>query len=134
MKTHRNRNHRLNRNHTIKIKKRFTTLKARRNGLMFVKTPLPENTGALFVYPKKRVLHRASQKKSKRNSYWMKNTYIPLDVIALNDKRRVIGMVNNMRPHSLQLHTVPNNTTFAIEINAGYIKRHNIKLGDRVNV
>ena len=46
MKTRRN--YRLNRNHTIKIKKRFTTLKARRNGLMFVKTPLPENTGALF--------------------------------------------------------------------------------------
>jgi uncharacterized membrane protein (UPF0127 family) len=52
--------------------------------------------------------------------------------IALNDERRVIDLVHNMRPHSLQLHTVPNNTTFAIEINAGYIKRNNIELGDRV--
>jgi len=118
MKTRRN--YKLNQNHTIKIKKRFKTLKAHRNGLMFVKTPLPENTGALFVYPKKRILH------------WMKHTYIPLDVIALNDKRRVIGMVHNMRPKSLQLHTVPNNTAFAIEINAGYIKRNNIELGDHV--
>ena len=130
MKTRRN--YRLNRNHTIKIKKRFTTLNTHRRGLMFVKTPLPENTGALFIYPKKRILNCASKKKSNCNGYWMKNTYIPLDVIALNDKRRVIGIVHNMRPHSLKLHTVPNNTTFAIEINAGYIKRHNIKLGDRV--
>ena len=130
MKTRRN--YRLNRNHTIKIKKRFTTLKANRRGLMFVKNPLPQNTGALFIYPKKCILHCASQKKSKCNGYWMKNTYIPLDVIALNDKRRVIGIVHNMRPHSLKLHTVPNNTTFAIEINAGYIKRKNIELGDRV--
>lgn len=125
-------NYKLNRNHTIKIKKRFKTLKAHRNGLMFVKTPLPENTGVLFIYPKKRILNCASQKKSKCNGYWMKNTYIPLDVIALNDKRRVIDIVHNMRPHSLKPHTVPNNTAFAIEINAGYIKQNNIELGDHV--
>jgi uncharacterized membrane protein (UPF0127 family) len=51
--------HRLKQNHTIKIKKRFKTLNAHRRGLMFVKTPLPENTGSLFIYPKKRILHCA---------------------------------------------------------------------------
>ena len=135
MKTRRN--YRLNRNHTIKIKKRFKTLNTHRRGLMFVKNPLPQDTGALFIYSRRRSRNTPScifnnKNKSSCKSYWMKNTYIPLDVIALNDKRRVIGMVHNMRPHSLKSHKVPYNTAFAIEINAGHIKRNNIKLGDRI--
>jgi uncharacterized membrane protein (UPF0127 family) len=131
---------RKNRNHTIKIKKKFKTLNAHRRGLMFVKNPLPQNTGALFTRFRRctsRNTHRRcrtlnNKKRSKCNGYWMKNTYIPLDVIALNDKRRVIGMVHNMRPHSLKIHNVPHNTTYAIETNAGHIKRNHIKLGDRI--
>jgi len=129
------RNYRLNRNHTIKIKKRFKTLNAQRRGLMFIKNPLPQDEGALFSYsyPKKRIRNTHNiKKKSNRKGFWMKNTYIPLDVIALNDKRRVIGTVNNMRPHSLKIHTVPHNTAFAIETNAGHIKHNNIQLGDRI--
>jgi uncharacterized membrane protein (UPF0127 family) len=128
-----------NLNHTIKIKKRFKTLNAHRRGLMFVKKPLPQDTGALFTYSRRRTsrnTHRRrtfnNKKRSICNGYWMKNTYIPLDVIALNDKRRVIGMVHNMRPHSLKIHNVPHNTIYAIETNAGHIKRNHIKLGDRI--
>jgi uncharacterized membrane protein (UPF0127 family) len=123
---------RKNRNHTIKIKKRFKTLNSHRRGLMFVKNPLPQDTGALFTYSRRRRRTFNNKKRSKCNGYWMKNTYIPLDVIALNDKRRVIGMVHNMRPHSLKIHNVPHNTTYAIETNAGHIKRNHIKLGDRI--
>ena len=132
------RNYRLNRNHTIKIKKRFKTLNAHRRGLMFIKNPLPQNTGALFTRFRRCTSRNSrrrtfnNKKRSKCNGYWMKNTYIPLDVIALNDKRRVIGMVHNMRPHSLKIHNVPHNTTYAIETNAGHIKRNHIKLGDRI--
>ena len=128
MKTRRN--YGLNRNHTIRIKKRFKTLNAHRRGLMFVENPLPQDTGVLFTYSRRRNFN--NKKKSNCKGYWMKNTYIPLDVIALNDKRRVIGMVYNMRPHSLKIHNVPHNTTYAIEINAGHIKRNHIKLGDRI--
>ena len=75
---------------TIHILKHLKTPKETAQGLMFVKNPLPKNSGYLFENPSK---------------FWMKNTYIPLDIIFINkhkDNYKIIGYLENMVPKSLE--------------------------------
>jgi uncharacterized membrane protein (UPF0127 family) len=119
--------------HTIKIIKRFTTTSDKKHGLMFVKKPLLENEGALFVYHNDHNQPEPEEdKKINKRGFWMKNTFIPLDVIALNKNKKVIGLIHHMKPHSLKRHCVPNETEYGIEINAGHNKRNKIKIGDEI--
>ena len=91
-----------------------------RQGLMFVKY-LPPDEGMLFVYPK-----------IAKHSFWMKNTYIPIDVIYMNSNYEVIGMILNNRPHDLQSKGIDKPSKYFLEVNAGYVERKKIKLGDRM--
>jgi uncharacterized membrane protein (UPF0127 family) len=60
------------------------TPQQRTRGLMFVRH-MPQFTGMLFVYPRASVL-----------SIWMKNTYIPLDILFI----RADGSIANIRSHA----------------------------------
>lgn len=64
--------------------------RAIREGLMFRKDSLKPNHGMLFHTGRK------------YNSFWMKNTYIPLDVIFLDETFKIIGFVENNQPLSLE--------------------------------
>ena len=48
-----------------------------RQGLMNIKESLPENEGMIFLMPYRNI-----------HSFWMKNTYIPLDSIVFIDKTK----------------------------------------------
>ncbi len=91
-------------------------------GLMNVKSPLPLNHGMLFIYTEEA-----------NHTMWMKNTYIPLDLIFLDKNRKVIGFVENMKPLSLKSHGINKESLYAIEVNAGYIKDNKIRIGDIIN-
>ena len=90
-------------------------------GLMHRREPLPDASGMLFIYDPPR-----------ETSMWMKNTYIPLDVLYLDSSRRVVHIKRNMVPHSLEGHpsTVP--VGYAIEINGGESNRLGIKPGTTI--
>jgi uncharacterized membrane protein (UPF0127 family) len=60
-------------------------------GLMFVRS-LPDMHGMLFVHEK---LVDASM--------WMKNTYIPLDMVFIDAKSRIQQIIPNATPHSLDI-------------------------------
>ena len=62
--------------------------------------------------------------------FWMKNTFIPLDVIFLNRNLRVVGYVQNNRPHSLAPITIGRPSNFVLEMNAGWVSRNNLRVGD----
>ena len=55
-------------------------------GLMYRKS-LPEKSGMLFIFPDEAP-----------RSFWMKNTYVPLDMIFLNAKMEVVSQVENATP------------------------------------
>jgi uncharacterized protein len=109
---------------TIRILKHLKTHKETAQGLMFVKNPLPKNSGYLFENPSK---------------FWMKNTYIPLDIIFINkhkDKNhyKIIGYLENMVPKSLESRGIQKKSNYAIEVNAGTIKNLKLKVGDVIKL
>ena len=65
-----------------------STQGARGLGLMYRKK-LPESQGMLFIFAKE-----------EPQKFWMKNTYIELDIIYLNADKRVISIVKHARPLS----------------------------------
>jgi len=109
-----------NKSINIKIIKHFKTPKDREKGLMFVKKKLPKNSGALFDY----------SKNPHKLSFWMKNTFIPLDILFLDKNKKVIGLLENMIPHSLKSKSINKIASYAIETNAGTIKNNKIKIKD----
>ena len=99
----------------------LTTEQERALGLMF-RTELPENHGALFVFPR-----------PQRLSFWMKNTYIPLD-LAFLDASGVIVELHALKP--LDEHPVTSSTPvpFALEVNRGYFARRGVGVGDTIRL
>jgi uncharacterized membrane protein (UPF0127 family) len=67
-----------------------------------------------------------------RQSFWMKNTPIPLDMIFINRERKIVGIVEHAVPYSLDSRSVAAPSQYVLEINGGLAKRHGIKPGDTV--
>jgi len=105
--------------HKIKIIYNFTTRSSRKKGLMFIKEPLPMNTGALFVYDNYGY-----------NIFWMKNTYISLDILLLDSNYKILCIHNNTKPLDLKKLYCKYKNMYAVETNAGFVKQNNIKIGD----
>jgi uncharacterized membrane protein (UPF0127 family) len=92
----------------------------RERGLMY-RRRLAADVGMLFVYPFE-----------SQQSFWMKNTYIPLDLLFIGANLRVVGIVENATPLSLERLQVDAPSRFILEVNAGFCKRHGIREGSRV--
>jgi len=93
---------------------------SRMDGLMF-RENLPENQGMLFAFPYQKIL-----------SFWMRNTYIPLD-IAFIDENGVIVDIQHMKPLDDSVNYISNAPAlYALEVNPGWLKKHDINLGSRV--
>ena len=93
------------------------TNEEKKRGLMFQKY-LGFNDGMLF--------HNI-------NSVWMKNTYIPLDVIFLDNNYIVVGYVEDTIPLSLKSISIDKKFNHILEVNSGFIRKNNIKIGDKFN-
>jgi len=104
---------------TLKVK----TASDRQMGLMYVKKPLKENHGLLFDYGKYVI-----------QGFWMKNTYIPLDIIYLDHKYKVLDYSKNLIPKSEEPIKIDKPFRYAIEVNAKTIKKNKIKKGDYIKL
>jgi len=83
-------------------------------GLMFVRE-LPEWTGMLFVYAGEDY-----------RSMWMKNTYIPLDMVFARRDGSVTNIARNTVPLSEKSVTSSEPAAFVLELNAGTSRRLSI--------
>ncbi len=95
---------------------------ARSKGLMFRKE-MDFNRGMLFVF-----------ENSKPRSFWMKNTYIALD-IAYIDENGIINEIYTMKPldYSIVYPSIKP-AMFALEVNAGWFKKNNISAGSKIEL
>lgn len=89
-------------------------------GLQYRKE-LAADRGMIFLFPSE-----------EQQSFWMKNTPIPLDMIFINSGRKIVGIVEQTTPFSLDSRSVPAPSQFVLEINGGLAKRHGIGPGDMV--
>jgi uncharacterized protein len=94
-------------------------------GLMFRKS-LPENSGMLFVFPDEAI-----------QSFWMKNTLIPLDMIFISANDRVVDIKNNFLPCTTDpcptyQSVLP--AKYVLEVNAGMVQKEGIAIGDQAMI
>jgi hypothetical protein len=89
-------------------------------GLMFVRD-LPAEEGMLFVERQSRVW-----------GMWMKNTFVPLDMLFIDSRGRVAAIFERTVPHSLQTLSFPKPVKAVLELRGGETVRRGIRVGDRV--
>lgn len=90
-------------------------------GLMWRKS-MPQNQGMLFIFPYPSII-----------KMWMKNTYIPLDMIFFNAQNQVICLRENAVPlDDKNIISCPYPASKVLELNAGEIRTKNIQLGDKL--
>jgi hypothetical protein len=102
----------------------------RNRGLMFRQKMAP-NAGMLFLFPKSEV-----------QVFWMKNTYLPLDMIFLEPELRgpagsnssvkratVVGVVERAPPLTTEPRSVFAPSKYVLEVNGGFCRTHRIGRG-----
>lgn len=93
----------------------------RQFGLMFRKS-MPEDQGMLFLF-----------ETSEPQAFWMRNTYIPLDIMFVDEN----GVINTIHENAKTLNdtSLPSNgpAKYVVEVNGGYAQRHGIKVGDKIS-
>ncbi|MBN1962104.1 MAG: DUF192 domain-containing protein [Deltaproteobacteria bacterium] len=94
--------------------------KDHQRGLMY-RQSLETNHGMLFIFKDEAI-----------RSFWMKNTYIPLDMIFINSQLQVVGVIHNAKPLSLSSRSVDTPAKYVVEVNAGYAKHFGITRGTSV--
>ena len=90
-------------------------------GLMY-RSSMPQNAGMLFLMPREDI-----------QGFWMRNTYIPLDMIFVNSNKQIVTIHANTTPmnESSYISTAP--ALYVVEVNAGYCNKNNIKEGDLID-
>ena len=89
-------------------------------GLMF-RRELPEGRGMLFDFQRER-----------ETAFWMKNTYISLDMIFIRGDGRILRIAENTQPLSERLVPSGGRVRAVLEVIAGTAKKLGLAPGDRV--
>ena len=89
-------------------------------GLMFRRT-LAKNAGMLFLY-----------KREALRLMWMKNTFIPLDILFIDKNGVIKRVVKRTIPHSLATISSRKSVLAVLELRGGITSSLEIKKGDRI--
>ncbi|MBK7632551.1 MAG: DUF192 domain-containing protein [Ignavibacteriales bacterium] len=83
---------------------------------------MKENQGMLFIFPIQR-----------DQSFWMRNTLISLDMIFVNEQKRIVTIHKNTKILSDQSYPSSEPALYVVEVIAGYTDKHNIQVGDKID-
>jgi hypothetical protein len=89
-------------------------------GLMFRKS-IPADYGMLFDFQHEQTI-----------MMWMKNTFIPLDMVFMDKTGKVVGVIANAEPMSEKILTVGAPTDAVLEVRGGTAAQIGLKVGDTV--
>ncbi|WP_299519183.1 DUF192 domain-containing protein [Winogradskyella sp.] len=89
-------------------------------GLMY-RTELATNQGMLFIFPNVQM-----------RSFYMKNTKIPLDIIYIDEDKKIVSFQKNAKP--LDESSLPSEfpAKYVLEINAGLSDEWQLEVGDSI--
>jgi uncharacterized protein len=96
------------------------TEREREVGLMYRRS-MRRNHGMLFIFPSEQTV-----------SMWMKNTYIPLDMVFVSRKGRVTSVARDAVPMSETIIPSGPPAFAVIELNAGAARAIGLDVGDQV--
>lgn len=91
-------------------------------GLMYRRS-LPENAGMIFVFSDER-----------ENTFWMKNTYIPLDMVFVDRGMKVVGILEDVPPLNEAPRTVGKLSMYVLEFSAGTMKKQGVTIGAKLEL
>jgi uncharacterized membrane protein (UPF0127 family) len=95
--------------------------KERARGLMY-RTHLAEDSGMLFVM----------DGEPRVQSFWMRNTCIPLDMMFIGEDGFIAGILENVPTVNDDRRSIPCPVSYVLEVNAGWARAHGVKAGQRV--
>lgn len=96
------------------------TPERREQGLMFVRV-LPEKGGMLFLFPV-----------SMHAGFWMKNTFIPLDLLFVRQNGTIARIAERARPHDLTPIPSGEPVLAVLELAGGTAAKLGLRPGDRI--
>ena len=121
MNRNKNKTAKISKSTKVVVVKYFKTYASQERGLMFRKTILGENCGALFSG-------------GPFTGVWMKNTYIPLEAIVIDSNNVVVETVSNMTPLSESVHFFRSTQVHKfIEVDKGFIEKNKIRRGMKLH-
>ncbi len=89
-------------------------------GLMHVKM-LPENTGMLFIYPEEKI-----------RAMWMKNTFISLDMLFIDENGYISSIQKNTEPLSLKTIKSKVPVKYVLELASGVVDQLKLERNNQV--
>jgi hypothetical protein len=92
----------------------------REKGLMYRKQ-MDMLTGMLFIF-----------EDEDYRSFWMKNTFLPLDIIYLDSGKKIVRIHENTPPQSQQSIPSDHPARYVVEVIAGFTALYGIQVGDRI--
>lgn len=90
-------------------------------GLMY-RTKLGDKQGMLFIF-----------KEAEMKSFWMKNTYIPLDILFVDSELNIITLHADTQPFSQESVSSSAEAQYVVEVNAGFCAKYGVKEGDKIS-
>ncbi len=88
---------------------------------------IPEDRGMLFIFPQEGIL-----------TFWMKDMKFPLDMIFLDSQFVIVDINENAQPcktiQNCKIYFSKKPAKYVLEVNAGIVKKNNLKTGDNAIV
>jgi len=97
---------------------------SRGRGLMF-REKLDSDRGMLFIF-----------EKEGNYPFWMKNTFIPLDIIWINENKEVVFIANSTQPckeFSCPFIESGKETKYVLEINSGISEKIGLSVSEKIH-
>ena len=94
--------------------------RGRAEGMMWRKS-MEENQGMLFI-----------MERSEPQSFWMRNTYIPLDITFISEDKRIVNIRRNAQPQSLSPQPSKGDAKYVLEVIGGFSDKFGVEAGDRI--
>jgi uncharacterized membrane protein (UPF0127 family) len=98
------------------------TDRTRERGLMFRRT-VADREGMVFLFDDEHEI-----------SMWMKNTYVPLDIVFIGNDWRIVHIAYNAEPFSTDVISSCRPASRVLEIGAGQAKKLGLAVGDAVSL
>ena len=97
------------------------TPEERERGLMY-REKLEDGRGMLFVFPDSQI-----------RSFWMKNTFIPLDIAYMDESLRIVD-IQAMQPEDEDTYPSAMPAMFALEVPRGWFQEVGVEVGAEATI